>query len=262
MSDRTLLLTGNPGETTFGYSQGVAIDGVVAVSGQVGRDNPTGVLHGERVLPDRAGKALSNVRAVAAGLAGPGAAIVSLQVHIGVDLAEHWDVLAAELRRSYGDECPALTLVPVADLSSPEYLVEISAMATSLPRTSIPDDGPVGQAFACARAVRVGDQVFLSGSLPLDADGQVTGETVSEQLEQVCRTIQATLAQLGLGMAAVVSTHTWVANPPSEQEWPTFSAVHRRFFGEGKPAATLIYVPSLPLGAMVQVSVIAAATAA
>jgi enamine deaminase RidA (YjgF/YER057c/UK114 family) len=257
MSDRTVLLTGNSGETTFGYAQGVGIDGVVSISGQVGRDNPTGVLTGERTLHDRAGQALRNVRGVAAGLAGPDAAVAYLQVHIGVGLEEHWDELAAELRGSYGDELPALTIVPSYP-SSPEYLVEISAMATDQPRTTIPDDGPVGAAFATSRAVRVGDQVFLSGHLPTDADGAVVGATVAEQLERVCSNIADTLGELGLGLEALVSTHTWVAKPPTAEEWSDFSGAHRRAFGEGKPTATLIYVPELPLGAMVQISAVAA----
>jgi enamine deaminase RidA (YjgF/YER057c/UK114 family) len=226
----------------------------VAVAGQVGRDNPTGVLFGERVMSDRAGQALRNVRSVAAGLAGPDVAIAYLQVHIGVGLRDNWDALAAELRASYGDEQPALSLVPVADLSSPEYLVEISAMATASPRTSIPDEGPVGQAFASARAVRVGDQVFLSGHLPIDENGAVTGVTVAEQLDRIGQNMAATLGELGLGVETLTATHVWVAKPPTADEWGDFSAVHRRWFGEGKPTATLIYVPELPLGAMVQIS--------
>lgn len=258
-SGRRTLLSGNEGEERFGYGQGVAVGDLIHVSGQVGRDNPSGVLDGPTLLGPRLERSLRNVREVVTGLAGPDAALVHVQVHIDPDPDEHWAEIVPVLTRAFGDDRPALTIVPVPP-SSPDYLVEVSAVATtSRTRTTVPDPGPIGTDLRTSRAVRIGDQVHLGGHLPLDASGAVIGEGFAGQLDVVCAALEATLREAGASIADVVSLHLWVAGEPTAEEFVDFCAVHTRVFGPGKPTATLLYVPTLPLGALVQISAVAIA---
>jgi len=258
-TERRTSLSGNEGEERFGYAQGVAVGELIHVAGQVGRDNPTGVLDGPTLLGPRLERSMRNLRGIVADLGGPDAALAYVQLHIDPDPDQHWDELVPVLVDAFGDDRPALAIVPTPP-SSPDYLVEVSAVATtSSTRTTVPDAGPIGTDLGTSRAVRVGDQILLGGHLPLAADGAVTGEGFAGQLDVVCSALETTLAGVDATIADVVSLHIWVAGEPTAEEFVDFCAVHSRVFAPGKPTATLIYVPRLPSGALVQISGVAVA---
>ncbi len=256
-SARTRLLAGAPNEEHFGFSQGLRQDGFVAVSGQVGKDNSTGEMIGPTSFPNRIAVTMRNIRAIAEQLGGPAMRLVYVQAHVAVPLAPVWEQLAAEWRSSFGADPPAVSVVTVDGLSRPDYLVEVSAMATTEPVTVLDDDGPIGAALGSARAVRVGDQVFLSGLLPLDASGALVGETVAEQFDAALNALQETLAELDVPIADVFVAYFWIAERPTPEGFEALAAVNRRFFGESKPTSTLVFVPELPFGALVQVTAVA-----
>lgn len=250
------VLSGNAGEERFGYSQAIGAGDQVAVAGQVGRNNATGVLIGPTTIATRCAAAMLNVRE----LAGPQATLVSVQAHVTPALADGLTAFAVALGPLLAPDAPALTLVPVLALSDPAYLVEISAMATSDTSTTIPDLGPIGQAFGTSRAVRAGRQVHVAGQLPLGPDGAVlTGGTVADHLDAALAGVDAAVRATGATMADVISDHVFIVGPLGPGDFAAMSAVHAKWFAHSKPTATLLFVPELPFGALAQVSAVAIA---
>ncbi|TMR04938.1 RidA family protein [Actinomadura soli] len=111
----------------FAYSLGVLCGGMVFIAGQVARD-AAGRLIGPADPEAQARQVYENVRAVLADAGGGPGDIVATTTYI-TDRAYREPVTA--VRRSFfdGADYPANTLVIVAGLGLPDYLVEVSAIA-------------------------------------------------------------------------------------------------------------------------------------
>ena len=88
-----------------------------------------------------------------------------------------------------------------------------------------------------SRAVVAGDFVFVSGTTGFDYATMTIADDVVAQAEQCLRNIEAALQQAGASLADVVRV-TYILPDGSEFErcWP----VLRKYFGEIRPAATMI----------------------
>jgi enamine deaminase RidA (YjgF/YER057c/UK114 family) len=249
----TRFLAGAPNEEIFGFCQGVRYGDLVWIAGQVGKDNSTGEMDGPAEFANRLRRAVANIREIAAELLGDQARLFYTQAHVAMPLAEVWDDLAAGHRDLLGD-APASAVVTVKALAQPDYLVEVSAMAGVKEVDRIEDTGPIGGPLGSSRAVRVGDLVFLGGHTSAGADGVPVGATAAEQLDGAARSLGATLAEMGGSLADCVAVNVWVAVDPGGDEVGDISAANRAHFGDKKPSSTLVFVPELPLGALVQLS--------
>lgn len=88
-----------------------------------------------------------------------------------------------------------------------------------------------------SRAVVDGDWVFVSGTTGFDYATMTIAEGIVEQAEQCLRNIDHALQQADSTMADIVRVHYIVPVAAEfEQCWP----VLRRWFGEIRPAATMI----------------------
>jgi len=88
-----------------------------------------------------------------------------------------------------------------------------------------------------SRAVAVGPWVFVSGTTGFDYATMAISDDVATQAEQCLRNIAAALAQAGAAMADVVRvTYVLPNGADFEACWP----VLRRWFGEARPAATMV----------------------
>src|SRR4051812_327786 len=88
-----------------------------------------------------------------------------------------------------------------------------------------------------ARAVVVGDRVFVSGTTGFDYAAMTIADDVREQVEQCLRNIAEALAEAGCGFADVVRVRYLLPDRADfEPCWPAL----RRAFGEVRPAATMI----------------------
>lgn len=88
-----------------------------------------------------------------------------------------------------------------------------------------------------SRAVVDGEWIFVSGTTGFDYSSMTIPDGIVEQTEQCIRNIESALAEAGATLADVVRVHYIV--PRAEefgQCWPTL----RRYFGEIRPAATMI----------------------
>lgn len=109
--------------------------------------------------------------------------------------------------------------------------------------------GPYSQGIA------TGSFVFCSGQIPLDpATGQLAGDDVSRQTEQVLRNIAAVLRAHGIGLKDVVKTTVFMTDLAKFDE---MNKVYGNHFPTLPPARSTIQVAALPKGANVEIEAIA-----
>ena len=95
---------------------------------------------------------------------------------------------------------------------------------------------PYEATFGFARAVRVGDRIIVAGTGPVEPDGSTTPGGVSEQAARCCAIIVAAIEELGGTATDVVRTRMLLTDPDDQD---AVGAVHARFFGAARPAATM-----------------------
>jgi len=93
-----------------------------------------------------------------------------------------------------------------------------------------------------SRAVRVGDRVLVSGTTATDEDGDVVGGTPAAQTRRALENVERALAEAGASLADVVRTRLYVTDIDG---WEAIGEVHGAFFGEARPAATMVEVSAL-----------------
>lgn len=99
---------------------------------------------------------------------------------------------------------------------------------------------PYEAAFGFARAVRVdgggGKRIIVAGTGPVEPDGSTTPGDAAAQAERCCTIILAAIAELGGSARDVVRTRMLLTDPADQD---AVGAVHARFFGAARPAATM-----------------------
>ena len=97
-------------------------------------------------------------------------------------------------------------------------------------------------------AVRFGNMLFVSGMGPLAEDGSlVGGEDVAEQARQVLRNLGAVLKSAGASPADVLKVTVYLTDIGDRT---LINPVRREFFGEARPASTLVEVSALAIPGM------------
>jgi 2-iminobutanoate/2-iminopropanoate deaminase len=105
-----------------------------------------------------------------------------------------------------------------------------------------------------SQAIISGGFVFTSGQIPLSPEsGQVTGSTISEQSELVCKNIGALLEASGSSITKVVKTTCFLADM---NDFAAFNEVYAKHF-TGKPARSTVAVKQLPRSVLVEIETIA-----
>lgn len=104
------------------------------------------------------------------------------------------------------------------------------------PRTRVTSGSPYEATFGFARAVREGNRIIVAGTGPVEPDGSTTPGGAAEQAERCCTIILAAIEQLGGSAGDVVRTRMLLTDPADQD---AVGAVHARFFGAARPAATM-----------------------
>jgi 2-iminobutanoate/2-iminopropanoate deaminase len=106
-----------------------------------------------------------------------------------------------------------------------------------------------------SQAVRVGDFVFTAGQIPLNpATGQLVAGGIEDQTRQVLTNLSAVLAGAGTSLGNAVKTTVFLTDMG---EFKAMNAVYAEFFAGSPPARSTVQVAALPLGARVEIEVVA-----
>jgi len=97
--------------------------------------------------------------------------------------------------------------------------------------------GPGGRSLPFTKAVRVGDLVFVSGQVPMGADGEIVEGNITTQTHQTIENVKSILLSLGLGLEHVVKATVWLAD--TRDFWP-FNKVYLEYFGAALPARSCV----------------------
>jgi enamine deaminase RidA (YjgF/YER057c/UK114 family) len=104
-------------------------------------------------------------------------------------------------------------------------------------RTRISSGSTFERDIAYSRAVVHGPWVFVSGTTGFDYSTMTIAEGLEAQTEQCLKNIETALTQAGTSFADVVRVHYIL---PDAAEFPQCWPVLRKYFGEARPAATMI----------------------
>lgn len=107
-----------------------------------------------------------------------------------------------------------------------------------------------------AQAVVHAGIAYLAGQLPVGLDPAAPdAQSIEAQARQVLRNIDAVLAACGSDRARVLRATVYVVDIAL---WPRVNAVYAEFFGEHRPARTVVPVPALHHGFLIEMDVVAA----
>ena len=94
-----------------------------------------------------------------------------------------------------------------------------------------------------ARAVRLGNVVHVSGTTATDGANTIIGIGDSAaQTDFIIRKIERALNQAGAKLSDVVRTRIYLA---PGADWEAVARVHGKYFGDIRPANTLLYIHAL-----------------
>lgn len=105
-------------------------------------------------------------------------------------------------------------------------------------RSASPYEGLIG----FSRAVRRGDRILVSGTAPIDANGETVVGDASTQARRCFEIILEAVTALGGRREDVVRTRMYIVDAA---DWEAVTRVHGEVFGEVFPAATLVVVKEL-----------------
>lgn len=109
----------------------------------------------------------------------------------------------------------------------------------------IPSDLP----YPLSKAVRAGGFLFLSGQIPLGADGQPLRGDIAQQTRAVLDAIAQTLNQCGAGLSDVVRVTVWLSDM---RHFSGFNEVYTSCFAGHLPARSTVSA-ALALGVDIEI---------
>ncbi|MFP3089007.1 RidA family protein [Treponema sp. TIM-1] len=107
-----------------------------------------------------------------------------------------------------------------------------------------------------SQGIDAGSFVFTSGQLPVDmAAGTLEKEDIKKAAKNSLENCKAILEQAGLSLKNVVKTTVFMVDL---SEFSAMNEVYGLYFPENPPARSCVQVAALPLGAKIEIEVVAA----
>lgn len=110
-------------------------------------------------------------------------------------------------------------------------------------RQNISSGAPWESVVGYSRAVRCGNHIWVAGTTATDERGQVIGAgDAAAQAQYALEKIERALHEAGGALRDVVRTRMFVTDI---SQWEAIGRVHGKFFGDIRPAATMVEVSRL-----------------
>lgn len=113
-------------------------------------------------------------------------------------------------------------------------------------------NNPLGLPFS--PAVSVGGFVFLSGQMAFGPDNKLVEGDITVQTKQTLDNIKGLLAEIGLGMDAIVKNTIWLTNV---EDFAAFNQAYAAYFPENPPARATVRSDLLLPGARIEIEALA-----
>ena len=105
-------------------------------------------------------------------------------------------------------------------------------------------DAPWEKKVGYCRAVKAGNAIYVTGTAPVGEGGQgvhAVGDGYG-QAKRCLELIEVALGKLGASRKNIVRTRMFVTDI---KRWAEFGKAHAEFFGEDRPATTMVEVKAL-----------------
>jgi 2-iminobutanoate/2-iminopropanoate deaminase len=96
-------------------------------------------------------------------------------------------------------------------------------------------------------AVSWGDMLFVSGVAPLDAEGRLVGDDAAAQTRQIFENMKRIIDAAGAGFRDVLRVTVYLTDVNDRK---AINPVRQEYFGDVRPASTLIEVSALAVAGM------------
>ncbi|MCE8539988.1 RidA family protein [Ruegeria pomeroyi] len=122
-------------------------------------------------------------------------------------------------------------------------------------RIGTPPVLPNGAMVPLVPATRIGNLIFCSGALGVDASFKLVEGGVGAQTRQAIANLQSVLAAAGATLADVAKTTVWLTDLANFAE---FNAAYAEAFGDAFPARSTVTSALAIPGALVEIEAVAA----
>ncbi|MFA6602029.1 MAG: RidA family protein [Candidatus Paceibacterota bacterium] len=103
-------------------------------------------------------------------------------------------------------------------------------------------------------AVEANGLVFVSGQIHADSAWKLQGKTTEEKFALIMTNIEVILAASGLSKKDIIQIRLYLTNL---SELPVLNEIYKQYFDHPFPARTAVGVSQLPLGATLEIEVVA-----
>ena len=126
----------------------------------------------------------------------------------------------------------------------------------SQPVHSVSTDAAPKPAGHYSQGITCGDLVFVSGQLPVSLEGKALADrSFEEQVRQALANMLSIVKAAGSGPDRVLKVTGFIVGV---EHWPAFNKIYGEVFGASRPARSVVPVPSLHHGCLIELECIAA----
>ena len=115
-------------------------------------------------------------------------------------------------------------------------------------------NAPASKGIPYSQGIIAGNLVFTAGQIHLKPDGTPVEGTIEKQIHQIMRNLEAILKEAEATFADVVKTTIYITDMSI---YPKVNNIYGSYMTEPYPARETVCVKELPLGAKVEISMVA-----